>query len=60
MRRMLSYRLSDFSWREIGAVFNISAQQAKSRFYYGARKAYEDLLATQAERRRSQEGKPWA
>lgn len=60
MRRMLNYRLADYSWKEIGLGFNISAQQAKSRFYYGARKAYEDLLAAQAERRWFDEGKPWA
>jgi DNA-directed RNA polymerase specialized sigma24 family protein len=60
MRRMLGYRLADFSWKEIGEVFNIPAQQAKSRFYYGARKAYEDLLTAQAERRRSEEERPWA
>ena len=60
MRRMLSCRLSDFSWKEIGAIFHIPTQQAKARFYYGTRKAYEDLLATQAERRRAEEKKPWA
>jgi DNA-directed RNA polymerase specialized sigma24 family protein len=59
MRRMLSYRLADYSWTEIGLVFNLTHRQAMSRFYYGARKAYEDLLAAQAERRRSEEKKSW-
>jgi DNA-directed RNA polymerase specialized sigma24 family protein len=59
MRRMLSYRSADYSWKEIGAVFNMTDRQARSRFYYGARKAYEDLLAAQAERRRTEEGEPW-
>jgi hypothetical protein len=34
-------------------------RQVRSRFYYGARRAYEDLLSTQAERRRSREAEPW-
>jgi hypothetical protein len=59
MRRMLNYRLADYSWKEIGLVFNMTDRQARSRFYYGARKAYEDLLSAQAERRRSQEGEAW-
>jgi len=59
MRRMLNYRLADYSWKEIGFVFKITDRQAMSRFYYGARKAYEDLLSAQAERRRSEEKKPW-
>lgn len=60
MRRMLSYRSADYSWKEIGLVFNLTSRQARSRFYYGARKAYEDLLAAQTERRRSEEDAPWA
>lgn len=60
MRRMLSYRLADYSWNEIGLVFNMTGRQARSRFYYGARKAYEDLLSAQAERRRAEEEEPWA
>jgi DNA-directed RNA polymerase specialized sigma24 family protein len=59
MRRMLNYRLSDYSWKEIGVVFNMTDRQVRSRFYYGARKAYEDLLSAQAERQRSKEAKPW-
>jgi len=64
MRRMLNYRLAAYSWNEIGLVFNITGQQAKSRFYYGARKAYDDLLTTQTERRKCVDGnsartKPW-
>jgi DNA-directed RNA polymerase specialized sigma24 family protein len=51
MRRMLNYRLADYCWTEIALAFNITTRQAKSRFYYGARKAYEDLLAAEAERR---------
>jgi len=59
MRRILSYRLSDYSWKEIGAVFNMTDRQVRSRFYYGARRAYEDLLSAQAERRHSEEAEPW-
>ena len=59
MRRMLSYRLSDYSWKEIGVVFNMTDRQVRSRFYYGARRAYEDILSAQAERRRSEEAEPW-
>jgi len=59
MMRMLTCGLADYSWKEIGLLFRISDRQAKSRFYYGVRKAYEDLLATHAERRRSEEGKKW-
>jgi DNA-directed RNA polymerase specialized sigma24 family protein len=39
MRRMLSYRLSDYSWKQIGLIFNMPGRKAKSRFYYGSRKA---------------------
>jgi len=59
MRRMLNYRLSDYCWKEIGVVFNMTDRQVRSRFYYGARKAYEDLLSAQTERRRSKEAEPW-
>jgi hypothetical protein len=55
MRRMLSYRLSDYSWKEIGIVFNMTDRQVRSRFYYGARRAYDDLLTDQVERKQSKE-----
>ena len=55
MRRMLSYRLSDYSWKEIGVVFIMTDRQVRSRFYYGARKAYDDLLRDQAQRKQSKE-----
>ena len=55
MRRMLNYRLSDYSWKEIGVVFNMTARQVRSRFYYGARRAYDDLLTDQVERKQSKE-----
>jgi hypothetical protein len=56
---MLHYRLLDYSWKEIGVVFKMTDRQARSRFYYGARKAYEDLLAAQERRRHSKESEPW-
>ena len=59
VRRMLHYRLLDYSWKEIGVVFKMTDRQARSRFYYGARKAYEDLLAAQERRRHSKESEPW-
>ena len=59
MMRMLNCRLADYSWKEVGLVFRITDRQAKARFYYGVRKAYEDLLAAHAERRRSEDGKKW-
>jgi len=55
VRHMFYYRLLAYSWTEIALVFRISNKQARSRFYYGVRKAYEDLLTIQAKRRHSTE-----
>jgi DNA-directed RNA polymerase specialized sigma24 family protein len=52
----LHLRMLGFSWREISNVHRISVKQAKSRYYYGLQKAYEDLINTQFRRRVSGEG----
>ena len=51
----LHLRMLGFSWREISNVHRISVKQAKSRYYYGLQKAYEDLINTQFRRRVSGE-----
>jgi DNA-directed RNA polymerase specialized sigma24 family protein len=33
-----------FSWKEISHVLDLSVKQAKSRYYYGLQKAYEELI----------------
>ncbi len=50
VKHMLHYRLLGFSWKAIGSALGITANQAKSRFYYGVQKAYETLLENQAKR----------
>ena len=52
VRRTLHYRLLEFSWKEIGQRLALTEKQAKSRFYYGVRQAYEELLSLQARRAR--------
>jgi len=52
----LHLRMLGFSWREISNFHRISVKQAKSRYYYGLQKAYEDLINTQFRRRVSGEG----
>jgi DNA-directed RNA polymerase specialized sigma24 family protein len=53
VRHMLHCRLLKYSWRKIAHSLGITEKQAKSRFYYGARRAYEELLSLQAERARA-------
>ena len=43
VRHILHYRMLGFGWREIGKRMEMSAKQAKSRFYYGVQQAYEKV-----------------
>jgi DNA-directed RNA polymerase specialized sigma24 family protein len=54
VRRILHYRQLDYSWKETGRRLGLTEKQAKSRFYYGARRAYEKLRAVQARRARAE------
>ena len=54
-KHMLNYRTLGFSWKEIARFSGTTVEQAKSKFYYGAQKAYEALLENQARRRKDQE-----
>lgn len=54
VRRILDYRLLDFSWKHIARKLGLTEQQAKKRFYYGTRQAYDALLADQAKRPRDE------
>jgi len=56
-KHMLHQRMLGFSWKAIGKFMGISANQAKSRFYYGMRKAHDTLLEEQAKRRSHEERK---
>jgi DNA-directed RNA polymerase specialized sigma24 family protein len=47
----LHLRMLGFSWKEVSGVLRISAKQAKSRYYYGLQKGYEDLITTHLRRR---------
>ena len=55
VRRILHYRQLDYSWKQICQRLALTEKQAKLRFYYGARQAHEELLATQARRARGEE-----
>jgi DNA-directed RNA polymerase specialized sigma24 family protein len=50
IRHTLHLRMLGFSWKEVSNVLRLSVKQAKSRYYYGLQKAYEDL--TRNHRRR--------
>ena len=50
VRTILHYRMADYSWKRIAQLVGLTEKQAKSRFYYGARQAYEELLAGQKKR----------
>ena len=54
VRRILNYRLLDYSWKHIAGELGITEQKAKKRFYYGVRQAYDELLADQARRSRDE------
>ncbi|MBY0502685.1 MAG: hypothetical protein K2X03_02165 [Bryobacteraceae bacterium] len=50
-RLMLHYRVLEYSWKEIGHHFSVTAKQARSRFYYGLRLAHQRLIVAQEQRR---------
>jgi DNA-directed RNA polymerase specialized sigma24 family protein len=52
VRQIMHYRQLDYSWKYIAKRLSMTEKQAKSRFYYGARQAHEELLAAQAMRTR--------
>ena len=54
VRSILHYRLLDYSWKDIGQQLLLTEEQAKKRFYYGVRQAFDELLATQARRVRAE------
>lgn len=55
----LHLRMLGFSWKEVSGFHRISVKQAKSRYYYGLQKAYEDLIKTHHRRRISEGGDQW-
>jgi DNA-directed RNA polymerase specialized sigma24 family protein len=55
VRQILHWRLADYSWKDIARRLSLSEKQAKSRFYYGAHQAYEELLRVQAMRARERD-----
>ena len=59
VRRILHYRLLEFSWKDIGQRLALTEKQAKSRFYYGVRQAHQELLSLQARRAREQDSDQW-
>ncbi len=46
IKHTLNLRMLGFSWREISEVLGLSVKQAKSRYYYGLQKAYDDLVSS--------------
>src|ERR1022692_4110674 len=50
IRHTLHLRMLGFPWKEVSDVLRISVKQAKSRYYYGLQKAYEDLIRTHRRR----------
>jgi len=54
VRQIMHYRQLDYSWKRLAQRLSLTEKQAKSRFYYGARQAYDELLAVQARRTRAE------
>jgi hypothetical protein len=54
VRRILHNRQLGYSWKETACRLELTEKQAKSRSYYGARRAYEELLEAQAKRARAE------
>ena len=50
VRVILHYRMADYSWKRIAQILRLTEKQAKSRFYYGARRAHDELCAVQMKR----------
>lgn len=40
----LHLRMLGFTWKEISEFIHLSVKQAKSRYYYGLQKAYEEFI----------------
>jgi DNA-directed RNA polymerase specialized sigma24 family protein len=55
VRHTLHLRMLGFSWKEVSDVLQIRVKQAKSRYYYGLQKAYEDLITNHLRRRVSED-----
>jgi DNA-directed RNA polymerase specialized sigma24 family protein len=55
VRRMMNYRVMDYSWKHIARAFGITERQAQKRFHYGISRAYDALRADQARRPRGEE-----
>jgi DNA-directed RNA polymerase specialized sigma24 family protein len=56
IRHTLHLRMLGFSWKEVSGILGISVKQAKSRYYYGLQKAYEELLETHPRRPDPEDG----
>jgi DNA-directed RNA polymerase specialized sigma24 family protein len=56
VQHTLHLRLLGFSWKEISKVLRLSVKQAKSRYYYGLQRAYEDLMTNRLQRLVSEGG----
>lgn len=54
-RRVAHYRLLDFTWNEIADAMGIQVSQARNRYYYGIKTAWEKLQESAAKRGRSGE-----
>lgn len=54
-QRIVHYRLLAFSWEEIGEAMGIPIAQARNKYYYSVKTAYERLLANTAKRRGKKE-----
>jgi hypothetical protein len=54
VRRILHNRQLGYSWKDTARRLGLTEKQAKSRFYYGARRAYEELFRAQAKRARAE------
>jgi DNA-directed RNA polymerase specialized sigma24 family protein len=50
-RQILELRLLDYSWKEVANEVHLTEKQAKTRFYYGLRQAYEIHMAAQSKKR---------
>ena len=55
IRHTLNLRMLGLSWKEVSGVLHISAKQAKSRYYYGLQKAYEELTTGRPPRLESED-----
>jgi DNA-directed RNA polymerase specialized sigma24 family protein len=53
IKHTLHLRILGFSWKEVSDVLHISMKQAKSRYYYGLQKAFEEFIESHVSRRAS-------